>query len=479
MNKIKISSLNKLIILSIIILFSFLFYLSVPALYDYERLQNQLKLQLSNKFHLNIDVSKKIKYRILPSPHFELIDSKLYSNSSIEPQLIGELKNSKIFIEVNKIYSQKKIKIKNVILSKSVFNFNKENINFLRENIKKKKSEKKIIVKKSKFFFKNKEETIVIFPINNLEIFYNKKNFSNIVNLNGLAFNSRFNFSLTKQFNDDKKLLFNLKFPSANLSLKNSIEKIKNNEKHYKSLMTVNFLGSQIKTELNINQNLLKFFSTNSKISNNNLKYSGSVNFKPFYLKSDIFIEKIELGKIFNNDYLISNLLKSDFSIHKNFNSKISIKADSFFKNKIFKSGTLNITTQNGEIKFDDTFFKLKDFGSVTFTDCTLFNFNESTIFKSKVTLNINKSKKFYNAFQVPITYRKDLKKIDFLIESNLSLNSTNISNLKIDEKDTKDLSERLNPIINNTEFRVLENTSNWIEIKNFINELIKEINLV
>ena len=50
MNKIKISFINKLIILSIIILFSFLFYLSIPALYDYERLQNQLKIELSKIF---------------------------------------------------------------------------------------------------------------------------------------------------------------------------------------------------------------------------------------------------------------------------------------------------------------------------------------------------------------------------------------------------------------------------------------------
>ena len=31
--------------------------------------------------------------------------------------------------------------------------------------------------------------------------------------------------------------------------------------------------------------------------------------------------------------------------------------------------------------------------------------------------------------------------------------------------------------IINNSEFSLIENTSNWIETKSFINELIKEIN--
>ena len=106
MNKIKISSFNKLIISSIVILFSFLFYLSVPALYNYERVQKQIKSELLSKFNLNIDISKKIKYRILPSPHFEIIDSKLYSNLEKDPELIGNLKNSKIFVSINNLEDQ-------------------------------------------------------------------------------------------------------------------------------------------------------------------------------------------------------------------------------------------------------------------------------------------------------------------------------------------------------------------------------------
>ncbi len=478
MNKIKISLLNKLIILSIIILFSFLFYLSVPALYDYERLQNQLKLELSNKFDLNIELSKNIKYRILPSPHFELIDSKLYSDSNLKSEIVGDLKNMKIYISINKIYSQNNLEIKNILFSKSVFNFNKDNIDFLISNLKKKPS-KKIIIKKSKFFFKDKDKTIVIFPISHLIFNHNKKNHTNEVKLNGLAFNSKFYFNIVKEFKDEKKINFNLKFPSANLSFKNSITNIKNGGEKFKSLLTVNFLGSEVKTEFNYDKNLLKFLSKKSKISNNDLKYSGLINFKPFYLESDINIEKWNWVKILNNDYLISNLLSSDFAIHKNFNSKIKIKIDSFFKNKIFKSGNFNIVTQNGKIKFDNTYFELKDFGNVIFTDCTLFNLQGLTIFKSNVLLNINKSKKFYNAFQVPISNRKEIKKINFVIKSNLSSNTTEILDIKIDSKDKKGLLENLNMIINNNEFKILENTSNWIEIKNFINELIKEINLV
>merc|ERR1712224_323863 len=152
MNKIKISSFNKLIISSIVILFSFLFYLSVPALYDYERVQKQIKSELLSKFNLNIEISKKIKYRILPSPHFEIIDSKLFSNSENDPIVIGDIKNSKIFVSINNLHNQKYLNVKEVVFSKSLFNFNKKNIQFLNNNFKIKKDDRNISIKKSKFF---------------------------------------------------------------------------------------------------------------------------------------------------------------------------------------------------------------------------------------------------------------------------------------------------------------------------------------
>jgi len=108
-----------------------------------------------------------------------------------------------------------------------------------------------------------------------------------------------------------------------------------------------------------------------------------------------------------------------------------------------------------------------------------LFSFQGSTIFKSNILIKVNKNRKFYNTFQVPKSNRKKFNQISFTIENNLSKKSTNISNIVIDSKEKKDLAEELNLIINNSEFSLIENTSNWIETKSFINELIKEINSV
>ena len=202
------SIFNKLIILSIIILFSFLFYLSIPVLYNFESLQKQLNIELSNKFNLKVELSEKIKYRILPSPHFEIIDSNLYTNQKINPKIIGQLKNTKIFISTNKIYNQKKLKVENVHFVNSIFKFNNKNINFLNETLFKQTSSNKIIIKKSKFFFKDNDETILIIPIKKLKFFHKNKKAENILDINGLAFNSKFNLNLIKEFNDKKKNKF-------------------------------------------------------------------------------------------------------------------------------------------------------------------------------------------------------------------------------------------------------------------------------
>ena len=143
MNKIKISLLNKIIILTIIIIFSILFYLSLPALYDYEKIQSQLKIELLNNFNLNTQISNSINYRILPAPHFEIHDSKIFSNEGGEEKVIGEIKKIKIYVEASKIYNQKKLKIKNIVITNSIFNFNKKNLQFVYDLLQNHASKKK------------------------------------------------------------------------------------------------------------------------------------------------------------------------------------------------------------------------------------------------------------------------------------------------------------------------------------------------
>ena len=127
----KISNFNKTLIFFISILFLYLFYVSIPSLYNYQRLQSQLKTQLYNDYNLIINISDKIQYKILPSPRFEIKDSILYGDIEEDGKKVGELKHLKIYIYTKNIYSQKNIKLKNIVIKDSLFFLNNINQKFI------------------------------------------------------------------------------------------------------------------------------------------------------------------------------------------------------------------------------------------------------------------------------------------------------------------------------------------------------------
>ena len=171
---IRISVFSRYLILLIILLFSSLFYLSIPKFHNYDKLQKDLTTILSNEFNLNAIPSSKITYKILPSPNFEISNVILSTGSDEKFNEFAEIKKMKIYVSVNKLYDQKKIEIKKVSFLESNFNINKNSFNYITNYLKKKISNKKILVKKSKIFFRNrdkKKDVVTLFSIKNSKIF--------------------------------------------------------------------------------------------------------------------------------------------------------------------------------------------------------------------------------------------------------------------------------------------------------------------
>ena len=73
----KISNFNKLLITFISLLFIYLFYLLIPTFYDKTWVQSRVEIKLYDEFKINISTSSDFVYRILPSPHFLIKDSKI------------------------------------------------------------------------------------------------------------------------------------------------------------------------------------------------------------------------------------------------------------------------------------------------------------------------------------------------------------------------------------------------------------------
>ena len=101
----KISNLSLSVILFVSLLFLYLFYLSIPTLYDKGRLQKDLSSKLINEFDINFSISSEINYSILPSPHILIKNSKIFNDDANNPKEIVQIKELKIFISQKNFFN--------------------------------------------------------------------------------------------------------------------------------------------------------------------------------------------------------------------------------------------------------------------------------------------------------------------------------------------------------------------------------------
>ena len=113
-NNFNISNFNKYLISFIALLFIYLFYLLTPLLYSKTWLQTSIEDKLLNEFKMELSTSANISYRILPSPHFLIKDSKILVNKDNIKKSIAEIKEFKVFLYQGNFFSKEKLKEKNV-----------------------------------------------------------------------------------------------------------------------------------------------------------------------------------------------------------------------------------------------------------------------------------------------------------------------------------------------------------------------------
>ena len=473
----QVSNFNKSLIFFISTLFLYLFYVSLPSLYDYQRLQSQLKTHLINEYNLNVNISDKIQYKILPSPHFEVKNSTIYIGAELDENKLAEVDTLKIFVSIANIQNQDKLQLKDIEINKSTFFLDRESQKFAFDYIKNKNTDRKISITKSKIFLMGKNEIISIFPIKNMNFKYDKIKFINEVAINGKAFNSNFNLDIKKYFFEDESLNFILKFPQINLSIASKQLLKKNNKNEYKIFNKINFFGSEIKSEFDIDKDSLTFKSIKSKVFNSQIDFSGVIEFQPFFMTSNIILDQINLIKILNNNATFFRFLDRKNIVHKNFNSEFAINIKKFSKDNIFNSANFFIQIQNGLIKFNDSVFNSKKFGYLKILSSNLYNDNNKLFLNFKIIIDIQNQKKFYNIFQIPKIYRTDIKKINFDFVIDLTSGTTKITNFGINNIISNNLTKKINKVIKDNNIDINKNFNNWIVLKKLLNIVILQVN--
>ena len=259
----KISNFNKYLISLISLLFIYLFYLSIPALYDKTWVQNTLENKLLDEFKINFSISSDISYEILPTPHFTIKNVKIFNDNLETPKQLSEIKKLKVFISKKNLFSKDKIKINKILIDQANFLLQQSDFEFFNEFFDNEMSQKKIDIKNSNLFYKDKMgETISLIKISKMNLFYNKVELSNAVVINGNIFNIPFIFEFNKDFLNDNSY-FSAKIKKLNIQLE---DKSSNQDKIINGVNELSVFNSKLITKYRFEHNLLSFQSEKSKL---------------------------------------------------------------------------------------------------------------------------------------------------------------------------------------------------------------------
>tara|TARA_B100001123_G_scaffold446878_1_gene602655 strand:- start:6809 stop:8326 length:1518 start_codon:yes stop_codon:yes gene_type:complete len=460
-----ISSFNRYLIFLITILFLYLFFLSIPSLYDKEPLQTKLNKIINKEYNINLSLSSEIQYNILPKPHFLIKNVKFFSNDTILPKELGQIKKLKVFISQKNFLKREIIEINSISLNNSNFLIHQSDLKYFIKFLGEKFSNKKLNIKNSKFFYIDDNKNVIsIFPISKLKLIYNNKDSKNLLISKGEFFTIPYSLNWSKDFSEKKSsTIFKLK--KLSLKIANFSMEDKNNAQEIKNI--INFRNVEMESKIILNKNLIEIKSQeNSKIKNNKIEYIGKIDLSPFYLNMDLNLEKLNFKKnIFDNN-LLRNLLLIEPLYDENLNAKFTLNVEKLIKSKLFKSSKILVNLENGAINFDNTIFK-GDLGNLNLISGNLVNTKDDLIFTGNFVFKVLSEDLFYRLFQISKKNRNKINNIYFDINYNLIKDKIIINNLILEPgkiKAEEELQDTLNLIENEKKIH------NWIDFKNFVN---------
>jgi len=477
--KIRISLLNRYLILFIILLFSSLFYLSIPTLYDHGQLQKDLTKKLSQEFNLNTALSANIHYKILPSPNFEISNVLLNTDDNNKFNDYAEIKTMKIYVSLKNLHNQNRLEIKNIVISKANFNINKNSYDYVNNYLKNKLSNKKIQIKKSKIFFKESnltKDVVALSTISKFSLFYDKKDNVNKINIEGSIYNTKYNFSLLRNAYKKNTTDFLIKLKKLNAIIKNEFVSDENKKNSYSGKASISFSGSEINTIYKKVDKLITFNSEKSQLNNHTFNFKGEIITSPFYYSLDVNLETINVAKLIESLSKLKNLLDEKILLNDNLNGKITFNINSLKGIKFFDEAKVDLRIIDGKLMLSNSTLTSNKIGKMLFIDSVLETVDNKTIFKSKILFKISDQKKFYQKLLISKNYRIKLNNIYFEVEKDLNNNDVKIKKIILNKKISDNSSNKTTDLTNLIDISEIKRLKNWIELKKFSSQIFSEI---
>lgn len=434
-----------LVILSLTILL-------IPTFYNKTIIESKIKDQIFKNYGINLNFKNKLIYGLFPKPHF-IANDLIILNDKKEIANIEELK---IFIGIEKFFSINEVEAKDLIFNKVEFNIEKEDVSFFSELLKTEPNENKIEFKNSNIFFKNKaEEILFINKIDNAKFYYDSKNLENVL----ISKNKVFNLPFKIKIRNDK---FNKKIYSKFNSKK--IRLVIENDFNYSEsirsgLLDILLVNKSTSLYYEINKNFLKFNSDDNKD-----KYNGKIDYKPFYLLMNLNYDGLSSKNLFNNDSIVSDLIKSELLDNKNLNANINLSVKNITNIDELNNLLLKLNIIEGQLSFSNSSLIWKKDFDIILNESFLITEDDNIKLIGKVILDFKNVDNFYRSFQIKKKNRKNIKKIELDFVYDISLTEVSFDNAKIDGITNEAVDKYINNF-NSSKKRIF----NKITFKNFI----------
>ena len=454
-DKFHVSKFSKYLISAIVVLFIYIFYLSIPLLYDKNWIQNKIVTELGNEFNINLGNSFDFSYRILPKPHYLIRDSKTP---------LAEIKTLNVFISQNNFFNKDSIRINEVVIEEANFSLLSNDLKPLYKDSENKFSKKKIKINDSNIFFKNNlNEVISIIKISNAFLFFDEKNLFNLFDLKGEIFNIPFKLKYENVLNLRKQIEIN----APDLKLKVINDFFKKDENLSSGISNISILSSSINTKFNIKDQIAIFQSDGSRIYNSKIDYNGQLAINPFDLNLKINLYDYKISNLFTPNSIINEFIKSGLLFNENISVQTLVNIKSTKKDEIFNEAKLELRILNGKISFDKSVFINNNIGLMEISNSDLFLDNDKLFLSSNLSIDIKDIDKLYSFLNTSKNSRKNIRNIKLNIIYDFLSNQIELNNIKINDND---VSSQFNNI---AEGFIDINSNNLTKSRKLLNELI------
>jgi len=463
-NKLRVSNFNKYLITFISFLFIYLFYLLIPVLYDKDWIQSNIESKILEEFKINISTSSDISYRILPSPHFLIKDSKILLNNDESKKPIADVKNLKVFFSQKKFFDKKKMILTKLTINNANFSLLRNEIKLL-SNYNAQLSNKKIIIDNSNVFFKdNLNEVFTIIKIKKAILFFDIKEKFNLLNLKGNIFGALFDFNFKGKNDSLQTKEINFKVKSLKLNIFNQSIIDSNNFNSGKN--TISFLNNIIKTKYNVKEKLITFTSDNSRLNSSKINYKGDLSINPFDLNLNIDLGEYKILKLLKFNSVLKEFIKTGLLFNENLSLDLSLKAKTKTLDQIFQNAKINFNIVNGKLNLDDTIFVNDKIGLLKLVNSDLFVENNGLILRTDILIEVKDSNSLFSFLNTSKKSRKNIKNILINLDYNFLTNQIEFNNIKLDNNEVS------NQFLNIIDDLKDNNSNNLIKSRRILNEL-------